>query len=151
MTNNDSIAIYNPEKDRIETIHQRKLKKGLMPKVKVQILPRDYDGLDLNDKVRTPILKLLMDRVHEFNPRIDCIRDDRSECHLYDRLVKVSNTVSKEDRKRLLASPETLLLRGEPTDCWLCIFKEHERRKKENKVLRRLGNWLKVKRSQKKD
>lgn len=144
----NEVVIFNPKKDRIETrtIRFRTLKEPLAPHVKVEIVPQNYGGLDPNDRVRAPILRILMERKHELDPRVDCVRGVKAECNLYDGLVRVSDAflekTPKWERKLVLTSPESAFMRGEPRFCAFCVFEEHRRRKWERHPWRRFTRWL---------
>lgn len=141
----DEVTVFNPRKDKIERLRYRKLRIPVTP-IKVEVVPKDYDGLDPKDAVRAPILRILMDKEHELDPRRTCIKGDRHACNLYDRLTKVSRdftrTTTKSERDQILTPPESAFLQGEPTFCKICVLEEHWRRKRENKPWRRLARWL---------
>jgi len=142
----EEVTVFNPKKDNIEVLRIRKLKSELLPKVLVEIVPRDIEGLDPDDKVRAPILRRLIDKSGELDPRTSCVKGNRSECDLYDRLVKVSNAflqkTPKSERAQILTMPEAAFLHGEPRFCRFCLMEEHQRRKRANKSWRRLAKWL---------
>lgn len=105
-------------------------------------------GFDLDDTVRTPILKILRAQEQDRDPRtgLSCIKGNRAECTLYDDLVKVSNRfieqVPKKVQRNYLNSPERVLLNNHPPFCEVCIWTEHARRRRESKKLRRFVRWL---------
>ena len=136
----DEIRLFNPSKDRIETRYIRKLRGDIAPKVNLQLVPKD--GLDENDKVRTPILRMIMDGRHELDPRRDCIKGDRAACSIYDQMVRESRRVSDPEAKRLITTPEMRFLKGTDAFCLWCIRFEHKRRRKANRLLRRFVRWI---------
>lgn len=143
-------CVMDPKRDALVPIKVAKLKypvpngSRVTSNKGIEIVSASFD----RDDALTPIRQILVNQEHEMNPETACIKGNREACILYDQVLKVSNEFIERTpshmQKRVLRSPELVLLSEHPPFCMACIFAEHRRRKRENRSWRRFAKWLKA-------
>lgn len=152
MTDRDGrvICVMDPKRDRLVPIKVAVLKHSIPNGTALsgnQMVEIVSVELDINDAL-TPIRQILADQEHELNPETACIKGNRRHCILYDQVLKVSNEFIEGTpahmQKRVLRSPELVLMSQQPPFCMECLLAEHRHRKRENRSWRRFARWLKT-------
>lgn len=136
------VMVFDPVKDAYVPITKAVLKTDLEVPRQVTIVSTDLDPKD----PQSPIMQVLLDQEHEWDPRKKCIEAARGACRKYDIATRLGERWIREtpyqDRKRILNPPDMVYVRAQPRFCGQCMLEEHRRRKRANRWYRRLAAWL---------